>query len=122
MVQVKDEDNTLREWLAAPRPGGGPPPGFVNRSPQHEEALDRLRAWTRRRFRLTDEAPILVAEVACGLPGCPPLETVVMFWTGEETRHRFKVFKPVQQVVEDDLPYAWLKEALIDDGSGFECC
>ena len=23
----------------------------------------------------------MVAEVACAVPGCPPLETVVAFWT-----------------------------------------
>jgi hypothetical protein len=81
-----------------------------------------VRAWTRLRFGLSEEPAVLVAEIACSLLGCPPLETVVVFWTDAATRHRFKIFKPVEQVVEDDLPYAWLKEALIDDGSGWECC
>jgi hypothetical protein len=33
------------------------------------------------------------------------------------------VFKPVEEVVADDLPPAWLKNALlVDEGAGFECC
>jgi nitrate reductase delta subunit len=93
--------------------------GFTKKGPQHREALDRVREWVRRRFDLGDEAAILVAEVACAVPGCPPLETVVAFWFNER-RHHYKVFKPVRDVTEDDLPPRWFMGALVvaDD---FEC-
>jgi hypothetical protein len=82
-----------------------------------------VKEWTRVRFKLPQDAAILVTEVACALPGCPPLETVVAFWTETGTRHHFKVFKPVEDVVPDDLPPAWLKSALIAvEGDGLECC
>ena len=58
-----------------------------------------------RGFRSARRA-ILVAEVACAVPGCPPIETVIAFWS-EERRHHFKVFKPVAEVTEDDLPPYW---------------
>ena len=76
-------------------------------------ALERVQAWTRLRFKLADDAVVLVSEIACGLPGCPPLETVVAFWTQGDTRHQFKVFKPVTDVVTEDIPPAWLKGALL---------
>jgi len=94
--------------------------GF-KKGPAHAEALDRVRAWTRERFKLADDLPVVVAEVACGLPGCPPLETVVAFWTEGNRRHQFKLFKPVAEVVSDDLPFAWLKDALVWTGED-ECC
>ena len=94
--------------------------GF-KKSASHLRALARVREWTRGRFRLGDEVPVVVAEVACGLPGCPPLETVVAFWTAGDRRHQFKVFKAVEQVVEDDLPYAWLIESLTSSADG-GCC
>jgi len=72
--------------------------------PEHVQARDRVKAWTRARFKLCEDTAILVAEVSCAVPGCPPLETVVAFWTDSETRHQFKVFKPVREVVEEDLP------------------
>jgi hypothetical protein len=91
--------------------------------PEHLAALDRVREWTRERFKLPDDAAIMVTEVTCALPGCPPLETVVAFWTGNDTRHHFKLFKPVAEVVEDDLPPTWMKNALIVvEGFGCECC
>ncbi|HWF97139.1 MAG TPA: hypothetical protein VG291_19490, partial [Xanthobacteraceae bacterium] len=66
---------------------------------------------------------VMVAEVTCAVPGCPPLETVVAFWTGTDIRHHFKVFKPLTEVVADDLPPAWLKNALAEiEGGGCECC
>jgi hypothetical protein len=91
--------------------------------PEHIAALDRVREWTRERFRLADDAAIMVTEATCALPGCPPLETVVAFWTGNDTRHHFKLFKPATEVVADDLPPTWMKNALIVvEGFGCECC
>jgi hypothetical protein len=89
--------------------------------PEHVAALDRVKAWTRERFKLPEDATIFVSEVSCALPGCPPRETVIAFWTDNDTRHQFKVFKPVAEVVVDDLPPAWLKNALVE-GIGWECC
>ena len=94
---------------------------FSKKSPKHIAALDRVREWVCVRFRL-GEAAILVAEVACAVPGCPPIETVIAFWS-DDRRHHFKVFKPVADVVEDDLPPAWLKPALaVPDDFQCDCC
>jgi hypothetical protein len=91
--------------------------------PEHVAALERVRAWTRERFELAADAAVLVSEVSCALPGCPPRETVVAFWTENEQRHQFKLFKPVAEVAADDLPPAWLKGALVAvEGLGCECC
>ena len=96
--------------------------GFRRKPPGNAAAADRLRAWTRERFALPEDAAIMVAEVACAVPGCPPLETVVAFWTEDRPRHHFKVFKPLAEVLADDLPPAWLKNALRRRGVGCECC
>lgn len=88
----------------------------------HGEATDRVAGWTRARFALTAEETVMVSEVSCGVPGCPPVETHVVFWTALG-RHHFLVFKPLAEVVEDDLPPAFMKNAMIasaeSDGS---CC
>jgi len=76
----------------------------------HAAALERVEAWTRLRFKLADDAVVLVSEIACGLPGCPPLETVVAFWTQGDARHQFKVFKPVVDVLMDDLPPTYTRD------------
>jgi len=94
----------------------------VRKAPERLQVADRLEQWTRERFGLPKEAAVSVAEVACTLPGCAPRETVVMFWIAAQ-RYQFKLFKPVAEVVADDLPYAWLKDALaVQEGAGWECC
>jgi hypothetical protein len=94
---------------------------FSKKSPEHVAALDCVREWVRERFRLGDAA-ILVAEVACAVPGCPPVETVIAFWS-EERRHHFKVFKPVMEVIADDLPPRWYMGALaVPDDYECGCC
>ena len=86
-----------------------------------EQQLDHIRAWTRRRFKLAPDAVVLVAEVACRIPGCPPLETVVAFWTEDERRHQFKLYKPVADVLYDDI--GWLMGSPAShDGTQWDCC
>jgi hypothetical protein len=92
------------------------------KGPEHHEALGRVREWTRERFALEADAAILVTEVACRVPGCQPVETVVAFWIGE-TRHHFKFFKPAREVALEDFPPAWLRNALaVPDGFACDCC
>ncbi len=73
------------------------------------EAVERVKDWTRARFALATSDTVLVSESRRALPGFPPLETMVGFWTADGTRHHFKVFKPVEDVGDDDVPPAWLQ-------------
>jgi nitrate reductase delta subunit len=87
------------------------------------DAATRVKRWTRQRFGLTGEATLLVSEIESAVPGFPPLHTVVAFWTAERKHYHFRIFKPLQEVVEDDLPPAWYKEALaVSEGFQCDCC
>ena len=95
-----------------------------DKRPEHAAALDRVRAWTRERFTLAADAAILVSEVYLRPAG---LSAAARPWSRSgpkpSTRHHFKLFKPVAEVVADDLPPAWLKNALVAiEGLGCECC
>jgi nitrate reductase molybdenum cofactor assembly chaperone NarJ/NarW len=96
--------------------------GFIRKRSDDGPALDCVRKWTRARFHLTDDETVMVSEIACAVPGCPPVETHVVFWTGAG-RHHFKVFKPLADVIEDDLPPAFMKNALVwAEGLEWSCC
>jgi hypothetical protein len=93
------------------------------RDPARLAHADRVKAWTIGRFGLAPEALISVSELACTLPGCPPVETAVMFWTADGRHYHFKVFKRLEDVVEDDLPPAWYRDALaVVPGVECSCC
>ena len=129
------DENALKELTSgqdaagdsrAPLPSAKAGPlrlGAFKKTPEHLQAIERVQAWTRERFNLPEDAPVLASELTCVVPGCPPLETVVAFWTENGERRHFKVFKPVEKVVEDDLPPSWLKDSLCSiEGEGFSCC
>ena len=97
--------------------------------PLQDAALARVETIARERFRLQPADTMMVTELACAVPGCPPLETVIVFWPaagpGPDTplRHHCKVFKPVQQVDANDLPPWWMKDALATPPDGdCGCC
>lgn len=93
------------------------------KSASERRAIARVSDWTKKRFKLPIQATVMVAEVNCQIPGCPPVETVIAFWSDTEIRYRIKIFKPVTDVTEDDLPVSWLLPTLIDENDlGCDCC
>ena len=87
----------------------------------HLEAVERVKDWTRERFGLGEGQTVLLQESMCNLPGFPLVETLVAFWTEDGGRHHFKVFKPVEEVSDADVPPSWMKDALAGDIE-CECC
>ena len=73
--------------------------GFIKKDQQNSALTERVRGWTRQRFELSDDETVMVSEIACQVPGCPPIETHVVFWTAAG-RHHFKIFKPLAAVSE----------------------
>jgi hypothetical protein len=128
MNSDSDYDTALAAWFPKPQEAAGAKSedkdlfGSGGQDLAQSRALEQVREWVRERFKLSPETAILVSEVACNLPGCPPLETIVAFWDSEQ-RHHFKLFKRVQEVTYDNLPYSWMKDQLIaPEGFGCECC
>lgn len=100
-------------------------PARLGRAPSgaaRAEAVERVQDWTRERFGLAPGDTIVVTQAAGKLPGFPPWETVVGFWTAEGVRHHYRVFKAVEDVAPADLPPAWMREALAWDGFDCDCC
>ena len=86
-------------------------------------AAERVKDWTRARFNLADDDLVMVTQVASKLPGYPPLQTAVSFWTAERKRHHFTVFKNVGEVLEEDIPPAFMKDTLaLSEGVACSCC
>ena len=84
------------------------------------EAASRVKRWTRERF---GDVTVLVSELESAQPGFPPLQTVVAFWTAERKHYHFRVFKPLEEVGEADIPPAWYREALaVTPGIDCSCC
>lgn len=80
-----------------------------------------VQGWLRRHFAL--DGAIIVSELRCTVPGCPPIETVALFWDAAGTAYCLRIFKPLAEVGPDDLPPAWYLPALVDEGEAdCGCC
>lgn len=82
--------------------------------------ITRVEGLVRNRFQIEESEIILVSQDAGTRPGFPPMETNVIFWK-ETKRYRMKVFSPVAEVHDSDLPVRWLLPALEDNGD-LDCC
>lgn len=66
----------------------------------------RVKRWAHEAFRVEDDVTILVTELRCTEPDCPPLETVIAFLhagTGKPIKH--KLHKPLAEVSREDVTH-----------------
>ena len=86
--------------------------------PRHDEgrsaALRALKATARTLFEAGEDDAVVVNELQCTEPGCPPVETVVALLRAGAEPRQVKVHKPAVEVTEDDL------RAAIRGGHGHE--
>ncbi|MER6383642.1 hypothetical protein [Streptomyces sp. NPDC001127] len=57
---------------------------------------------------LDDDTAVLIRQLACTEPGCPPLETVVVVLPMEGAARRWTLHRPADQITKDALRAALL--------------
>ena len=62
-----------------------------------------VKQWVREALTLPPETTILVSELACSEPGCPPLETVVALLYASGVHRQLKIHCALADVSRDDL-------------------
>ena len=66
-------------------------------------AIRALKATARTLFDAGEDDAVVVNELQCTEPGCPPIETVVALLRAGNEPRQVKVQKPAAEVTEDDL-------------------
>jgi hypothetical protein len=74
---------------------------FDQRRPNLAAVAD-IKRWTTEVFHLPESASVLVTELRCAEPGCPPLETVIAILDPAPAR-QVKIPKPVAEVTFLDV-------------------
>jgi hypothetical protein len=80
-------------------PLGARTPGQPGPSPQ----LRELKETVRTLLGLDDDTAVMVRQLACTEPGCPPVETVVAVLPMDGAARRWTLHQPVDRITEDDL-------------------
>ncbi|MGH7293813.1 MAG: hypothetical protein ACRELB_02715 [Polyangiaceae bacterium] len=76
-------------------------------------AIRRLKEEARGLLGAREDDAVMVNEVRCAEPGCPPLETIVALLRAGAPPRKVKVHKAAVDVTLDDL-----RVALASDGAG----
>jgi hypothetical protein len=72
--------------------------------------LGELKETVRRLLDLDEDTAVMIRQLACTEPGCPPLETVVAVLPMDGPARRWTLHRPAGQVTEDDLRAALLTD------------
>src|SRR5437660_1052447 len=75
---------------------------FQPRSPGDPQHVAAVKCWTTDAFQLTVDTTVMVTELRCTEPGCPPLETVIALFHPQTGTRQFKVSKALRDVSRDD--------------------
>lgn len=62
-----------------------------------------IKQWAVDAFGLPESTTVLVTELRCSEPGCPPLETVIALVDGAGPPRSYKLPVPMSEVSVEDL-------------------
>ena len=65
--------------------------------------IDQIGYWTRQNLVFPADTPIVVKEVPCVKPGCPPIETAILAFLKGEPPRFYKIQKTINEVTFDDV-------------------
>jgi hypothetical protein len=74
-----------------PRPAGDP------------ERVAAIKTWVAEAFHLPNGATVMVTELRCHEPGCPPLETVIAILNEADRTRQHKLHKAIADVTRGDV-------------------
>ncbi|MEQ1793156.1 MAG: hypothetical protein ABL970_03110 [Nitrospira sp.] len=67
------------------------------------EQAERIKSWVRTTWALSDDTTVMVTELECREPGCPPIETVIALLEGPGKTTQHKIHKTAAQVTQSDV-------------------
>jgi hypothetical protein len=83
---------------------GTPISGLLRRQPpEHTARLTAIKGQTRHDLNLTDEDAVVVRQLDCTEPGCPPVETVIAVLAADGSTRRWTLHHPVTAITPQML-------------------
>ena len=67
------------------------------------QAIRQVRAWVFEALQLEEKTSLIVTELRCSEPGCPPIETVIALLKPSHPTQHYKIHKPIADITFDDV-------------------
>lgn len=88
---------------------------FESVSPGNSRArlqkIKNIKSWAIQSLGLDSDVNLLVTELRCTEPGCPPLETVIAVLYSDGAKKQYKIHHAVDDLTESVLMTALLKHS-----------
>lgn len=81
---------------------------FAARDNRNADRLRRIRGWVEDALHLEPDATVLITELRCHEPDCPPVETVIGVLRAGVGAQQFKISKAAADVVRADIAALWV--------------
>lgn len=79
--------------------------------------LAAVKGWVAEALALPDDVTVMVTELRCTEPGCPPLETVVAVLRSGQPPAQRKLHKATAEITADDIRRLYAVEAPSTEGA-----
>lgn len=76
---------------------------FGGRRTIQPDQAECIKSWARAAWNLGDETAVMVTELECREPGCPPVETVIALLAEPGKTAHHKIHKAAAEVVQSDV-------------------
>lgn len=63
----------------------------------------QIKRWVRELWSLSDATTVMVSELQCAEPGCPPRETIIAVFEAGGVSHQSRLHKAIVEVSEKDI-------------------
>ncbi|MDH6129989.1 hypothetical protein [Kitasatospora sp. GP82] len=87
-------------------------------SPRLVAQLTALKNQARQLLELAEEDIVLIRQLDCTQPGCPPVETVVAVLPPSGTSRRWTLHHPVDEITPDLLAAALAATPTVSESEG----
>jgi G3E family GTPase len=103
-----DADKIREGFMGCVATGNGGSPKTVDPfGREHLEissfTLDQIRYWARQNLGFSKDTPVVIKEVPCVKPGCPPIETALLVFLKGESPRLYKIQKVINDIAFDDV-------------------
>ena len=69
----------------------------------NSQAIQQVKAWVFEALQLEEKTSLMVTELRCTEPGCPPIETVIALLKPSHPTQQYKIHKPIADISFDDV-------------------
>jgi hypothetical protein len=76
---------------------------FGSRPKTDPKRIAEVKEWATEVFRLGSDASVMVTELRCTEPGCPPLETVIAILDRPGQPRQYKIHKAIADLTFADV-------------------